>query len=191
MRTLVTMTVAILMAAAVKLQAANVLCIGLNEYQEYSDLACPEQNVAKMSELLTAHGHKVTTITGKVATRQSVLDAVATRPDMIYFAGHGEKGSIVLADGMLTLKELASGSSFLVLDCCFVGSTLAASGQTKVLAASQHEAFEKRGYGIFTKHILRWVKAGRDLSDDRLASYVHNAVRKESGGWQKPVLGYI
>jgi uncharacterized caspase-like protein len=181
----------VILMAAMKLQAANVLCIGLNEYENYKSLDCPEQNVAKMAELLTANGHQVTTLTGKSATRQAVLDALNSRPSMIYFAGHGEKGSIVLSDGTLSLKELGNGCSFLVLDCCFSGSVLAESGQTKVLAAAEREAFEKQGYGLFTKHLMRWVKAGRDLADDRLASFLHNAVRKESGGWQKPVLGYI
>lgn len=38
---------------------------------------------------------------------------------------------------------------------------------------------------------LKWVRAGRDLADERMIPYVRTGVTKESGGWQKPVLGYI
>ena len=62
----------------------------------------------------------------------------------------------------------------------------------KILAASQYEAFESGDHGLFTKYLLSWLKDGKSLAaESGLTSYLQKNIGSETGGWQKPVLGFI
>jgi len=110
---------------------------------------------------------------------------------VVYFAGHGEKEHVLLSDGVLDVAEMAGYVSDLLLDCCYVGGSLQGEGSTRVLAAAQHEAFEGDGQGLFSKYLISWMESGKRLSDAGLADHVRSGIMRETGGWQKPVLGFI
>jgi len=182
---------ACLVAVAIHVQAADVLCIGLDKYADYSDLKCAENDAAQMASILKEQGHNTTLLTSHNVTRERVLGALKNQSTIVYFAGHGEKEHLVLADGAISLKELAARSSIILLDCCYIGKGLRDTGDTRVLAAAQYEAFEADGHGIFTKYLLKWLTKGKPFPDNHIFDYINKSIKTETGGWQKPVLGYI
>ncbi len=179
-----------LLGAAIQVQAARVICIGLNNPENYKPLKHAENDAALVAEMLNAQGHATVLLTGAEATREKVLEALQGEKAVVYFAGHGEKDHLVLADGKLMLAELSERAAMMLLDCCYVGGGLRKSGGTTVFAAAQHEAFESDGHGLFTKYLLKWFGGGRSFADEGLAPFVGKGIREETGGWQKPVLGY-
>lgn len=188
----ITKTIATLIAAAtLSVQAGNVVCIGINEYTDYPSLEHAENDAIAVSKIFATLGHNVTTLIGAEASRDAILAALATQPDVVYFAGHGERDRLIAADAGIALSELAGSSATLLLDACFVGSSLKTSGNVKVLAAARHRAYESDGHGIFTKHLIDWLTANGDIVADEVSTYVAKKIRSATGGSQKPVLGYI
>ncbi len=182
---------ATLAALSINAGAANVLCIGINEYTAYAPLAHAESDALTMAGIFAAQDHAVTTLTGAAATRAAILEALAAKPEIVYFAGHGEKDKLVLADGFIYLNELAETNATMLLDACNIGSGLKDAGSSKVLAAAKHKAFEADGHGLFTKHLIYWMTNGGEFSVEKLGSYLAKKIKRDTGGWQKPVLGYI
>jgi hypothetical protein len=177
----------------VRLYGATVVCIGLNQPANYKALKCAEGDAGYVASVLREQGHNTVVLTGQDATREkiiSTLDGVKDDQLIVYFAGHGEKGQLILADGPVALNEIAARSTFVVVDCCYVGGALQEEGRTKVFAAAQYEAFETDGHGLFTKYLLKWLNGGRWFGDEGMVEFIRKAIGKETGGWQKPVLGY-
>lgn len=183
--------IATLLLTSITLHAGNVLCIGLNEYADYSNLNHAENDASEVARLFTALGHEVTLLTGADASLTNVSAAIAMAPEFIYFAGHGEKGRLILSDGAILLSDIANPDTTMFLDCCYVGGELKAAGTMKILAAAEYEAFESDGHGLFTKYLLNWLSDGKALVEDTLTAYLTRNIKAETGGWQKPVLGYI
>ena len=188
----ITKTIATLIAAAtLSAHAGNVVCIGINEYADYSNLEHAENDAATVAKIFASQGHTVTTLIGAEASRDAILAALATNPDVVYFAGHGERDRLIAADASIALSELADSSATLLLDACFVGSSLKADGNVKVLAAAKHRAYEFNGHGLFTKHLIDWLNENGEIVADEVSTYVAKKIRRATGGSQKPVLGYI
>ncbi len=179
------------LATVLQVQAATVLCIGLNEYDNYPSLKRAENDARAMAALFQGMGDQVTVLIGAEATTAAVTQAIAARPDYIYFAGHGENGRLMLRDGEILLETIANAGTMMLLDACYIGGGLKATGTMKILAAAEHEAFERDGHGLFTKHLLSWLTAGNSIADAGLTRYLEKNIRADTGGWQKPVLGYI
>lgn len=180
-----------MLMATVSVHGANFLCVGLNEYEDYGNLRFAEKDAAEIAGLLSEQGHDVSLLVGENVTRENVINALQDESTIVYFAGHGEKGYMVLADGQMALKEIADRCAVLLLDCCYAGNSVQDDGGTRILAAAQHEAFEGKDHGLFSKYLLRWLKKGLELSDERMIKYVSRGIARETGGWQKPVFGYI
>ena len=183
--------VTILLAAALSTQAANVLCIGLNDYARYPDLKHAENDAVAMATMFKGMGDTVTLLTGEKANLAAVLSALATKPALVYFAGHAETGRLMLQDGVVELAAIADAGTMMLLDCCYIGRGLKTVGTMKILAASEYEAFESGEHGLFTKYLLTWMGDGKALAGDALTAYLEKNIRAETGGWQKPVLGFI
>ncbi|MDA0577494.1 MAG: caspase family protein [Verrucomicrobia bacterium] len=181
----------VIFAAVVTANAGSVLCIGLNDYTTYTDLKHAENDAAQIAKMFEKLGHTVTLLTRDAVTTASVKQAVAQQPDFIYFAGHAETGRLILNDGEIALADIANANTMMVLDCCYVGRGLKSTGTMKILAASEYEAFESDDHGIFTKYLLSWMKDGKGFATAGMAAYLEKHIRAETGGWQKPVLGYI
>ena len=186
-----TQIAACFLALSVAATAAEYVCIGVNNSEGYPSLKWAEQDAVLMANLLKDQGHTVTLLIGADATIEAVKSSVAEKQARVYFAGHGEADSLVLADGRAKVSDFASDASLLLLDCCYIGSSVRDAGTTRTLAAAQHEAFEGKEHGLFSKYLLSWVQKGKELSDDALAQYVQKGIKRETGGWQRPVLGYI
>lgn len=180
-----------LLAVAMTSQAATVLCIGINNYDQYPDLKRAENDARAMASAFSASGDTVTLLIGAEATMAAVEAALKAKPDYIYFAGHGEEGRLMLPEGPVQLAAIATSDTMLVLDCCYIGRGLKKTGTMKILAASEHEAFERDGHGLFTKHLLDWLTDGKSITDAALTRYLEKNIRADTGGWQKPVLGFI
>ena len=180
-----------LIATVISSQAANVLCIGLNEYDNYANLNHAENDATEVAAHFESAGHNVTLLTGESVSKAGVLAALATKPEFIYFAGHGEKGRLIVKDGELALDDIADEDATMLVDCCYVGGDLKTSGKMKIFAAAEHEAFESDGHGLFTKYLLSWLAKGKDVAGDAMTAYLTKNIAAETGGWQKPVLGYI
>ncbi len=181
------------MMLAISASAANVLCIGLNEYASYDNLNCAENDATQMAKIFKSLGHETTLLTKKNVTRESVLAALQAKPDVVFFAGHGEVDHLVVADGKVLLSEVstACAGSVVLLDCCYAGNNLKKSGETKFVTAAEYEAFESDGSGLFSKYLSKWVADGNSVSADDMNTYLRKNLSKESGGWQKPVVGYM
>jgi hypothetical protein len=178
-------------AATLTANAGNVVCVGINEYAERTNLEHAENDARTVADIFETQGHTVTTILGADATRDAIRAAITADTDIIYFAGHGISGSLIVADGEFELSYLADSNATLLIDACFIGSGLKLKGNVKVLAAAKRRAFEANGHGLFTKHLIDWLNKGGEFVADEISSYVAAKVRKETGGWQKTVLGYI
>ncbi|MDA0990391.1 MAG: caspase family protein, partial [Verrucomicrobia bacterium] len=149
--------ITVLIATTISAQSANVLCIGLNEYANYSNLNHAENDATEIASLFESLGHEVTLLTATNVTKDNVTAAIATEPEFIYFAGHGEKGRLILNDGEILLSEIANANTTMFLDCCYVGGELKQVGTMKILAAAEYEAFESDGHGLFTKYLMTWL----------------------------------
>jgi len=174
--------------------AAEVLCIGLNSYAnnaKYKNLKCATNDAATIAAQLTEGGHTTTLLINENATRDNIMTALKSEGVVVYFSGHGEKDHIVVADGTITLAELSGRCATLILDCCYVGGSVQKKGKTQIMAAAQYEAFESNGHGLFTKHLLKWLAKGETFADKDMLESIRKGIRRETGGWQNPVLGYI
>jgi hypothetical protein len=178
-------------ALVINLQAANILCVGLNEYADYKNLTYAENDAVEVAKFFKAMGHEVTLLTGEAVSRETVLASIKETPEFVYFAGHGEDGNLILGDGIIELSKIATADTMFLLDCCFVGRGLKAQGTMKILAAAEYHAYESDGHGLFTKYLLSWLKDGKEIVGDALTTYLTKNIKEETGGWQKPVLGYI
>jgi hypothetical protein len=179
------------LALAVNVQADNYVCIGVNQVESYTTLAYAENDATQMAQMLTDKGHTTTLLVGAEATREKILEALKEEGAIVYFAGHAEETYVMAADGQLTLTELSAHASTLLLDCCNVGNGLQTEGKTKIMAAAQYDAFEGDEHGLFSKYLLNWLGEGKAFSDETLEQNVRDNVMQETGGWQKPVFGYI
>ena len=181
----------LLAAATLGADASSVVCIGINTYAERSNLEHAENDATVVAKTFLALGHDVLTLTGTNATQAAIADALATNPDIVYFAGHGERGRLIAVDGDIAISTFAHSKATFLLDACFVGSSLKTTGNVKVLAAARHRAYEANGHGIFTKHLINWLNQSGEFVADEASTYVAKKIRRETGGSQKSVLGYI
>ena len=172
-------------------KADTILCVGINQYANYPDLKHAENDAVELGTLFRSLGHEVIMLTGDDVTTRKLQDALRSEPAFFYFAGHGRRDRLIVRDGNLTLTDMAGPATMMLLDCCYVGRGLKATGTTKILAAAEYEAFEDDGHGLFTKYLLNWLKDGKGLSESALTNYLTENIARETGGWQKPVLGYI
>jgi hypothetical protein len=79
----------------------------------------------------------------------------------------------------------------MLLDCCYAGGELSESGGTVVFAAGKGYAFEAGNNGLFTRHLLNWMKHNTRARKDGLVKYVSRRVARETGDWQRPVVGRL
>ena len=100
-----TQIVAWMLMATVSVHGANFLCVGLNEYEDYGNLRFAEKDAAEIAGLLSEQGHDVSLLVGENVTRENVINALQDESTIVYFAGHGEKGYMVLADGQTRSLE--------------------------------------------------------------------------------------
>ncbi len=182
----------LMLATVLHAGGGKVLCIGLNHYDQYPDLKHAESDATRLGQAYARLGHEVEMLTGVQVTRTNVLQALARGPDIVYFAGHAAIGRLLVRDGEIPLASIINARMLMILDCCYVGGGLKTSGTMMILAASEFEAFESGSHGLFTKYLLIWMREGNShLSEASLTAYLTRHIRKETYGWQKPVLGFL
>ena len=65
------------------------------------------------------------------------------------------------------------------------------AGRTVAFAAADSHAFETSQSGIFTKYLLAWWQGQSGTNQSGVVKYVSENVRRETGGWQRPVVGRL
>jgi len=116
---------------------------------------------------------------------------LAAKPALVYFAGHCIDSALQLRDGTVAIPEVARQTRFMLLDCCYAGNDLAEEGGTVVFAAGIGYAFEAGRHGLFTRHLLDWMNRDRPSRKEGMVRYVSRRVARETGDWQRPVVGRL
>ncbi len=167
------------------------VCIGLGEYQRHNKLRWAESDAVAMAKALGKNGYKVICLTRGDATLERVTAALEQDPALVYFAGHYLDSKLQLKDGSLTVTDVAGRTRFMLLDCCHAGNDLEDEGGTIVFAAGSGYAFEAGSNGLFTKHLLDWLKKRPGAGKYGMVDYVCRRVASETGDWQRPVIGRL
>ena len=124
--------------------------------------------------------------------------------DMLYYAGHATTTELRPTgyeyDGALHIEHVGRFFRFAVLECCHAGRSLATEGTCQVWAAAEWHAFESKmcfsgeGGGLFTEAILGEYRASNldfDLAASPFWEMIRDNVSRQTGGWQKPVRGWL
>jgi len=167
------------------------VCIGLGEYQRHNKLRWAESDAVAMAKALSRNGYKVICLTREDATLDRVTAALDSKPAIVYFAGHYLDSKLQLKGGGLTVTDVARRTRFMLLDCCHAGEDLGDEGGTIVFAAGSGYAFEAGTNGLFTKHLLDWLKRRPGAGKYGMVDYVCRRVANETGDWQRPVVGRL
>jgi hypothetical protein len=167
------------------------VCIGLGEYQRHNKLRWAESDAVAMARALSKNGYRVFCLTRDDATLERVTAALDRKPSLVYFAGHYLNSKLQLKGGGLTVRDVARRTRFMLLDCCYAGDDLDDEGGTIVFAAGSGYAFEAGTNGLFTKHLLDWLKHRPGAREYGMVDYVCRAVARETGDWQRPVVGRL
>jgi len=171
--------------------AGIAVCIGLGDYNVRDKLRWAETDAVAVGAALKRKGYRVLCLTRAEATVASVRAAIAQKPTLIYFAGHCLDSQIQLRDGGLAISELATHTRVMLLDCCHAGKDLTDQGATVVFAAGKGYAFEAGSNGLFTRHLLDWIKQDDASGRPSLVQYVSSRVALETGNWQRPLVGRL
>ncbi|MBL7077125.1 MAG: caspase family protein [Kiritimatiellae bacterium] len=169
----------------------TAVCIGLGEYQRQNKLRWAETDAVAMARALSKNGYKVICLTRRDATLKRVATALAQEPALVYFAGHYLDSKLQLKDGGLAITDVAQKTRFMLLDCCHAGEDLGDEGGTIAFAAGSGYAFEAGSNGLFTKHLLDWLRHRPGARNCGMVDYVCQRVARETGDWQRPVVGRL
>jgi hypothetical protein len=172
-------------------RAGVALCIGMGEYHSRDKLRWAETDAVAMGAALDKNGYRVICLTREDATVAAVSAALSKDPALVYFAGHCVDSALQLRDGTLAIPEVARHTRFMFLDCCYAGEDLAGEGGTVVFAAGEGYAFEAGHHGLFTRHLLDWINRESPSRKEGLVRYVARRVARETGDWQRPVVGRL
>ena len=169
-----------------------VVCIGVDDAAGTRNaVRRAESDAVAVGSALKANGYKVRLLTSHDASPDAIRAALALKPALIYYAGHARDEQLLLRNGTVDVETLAQHTRVMILDCCYLGEALRNEGSAVVFAAGEGYAFEAGGNGLFTRSLLRWLRGGRKRYRMGLVDFVIDRVRHETGGWQKPVLGWL
>ncbi len=160
----------------------------------------------------------------KNATRQNILNAMTrvfgrAKPEdtvLLFFSGHGVRGSVVAYDTVIPFKELSdilaaspARNKIVIADACFSGKfreagssadleALARNGSVMLFLSSRGDESSidspELSNGLFTAYIMRALRGRADRDSNRvitareLYEYVSEGVVKMSAGKQHPVM---
>jgi hypothetical protein len=144
-----------------------------------------------MTHALRKNGYTVIPLTRDDATLKQVHAALDRSPALVYFAGHYINSKLQLKDGGLSVEDVAGRTRFMLLDCCHAGDDLEDEGGTVVFAAGRGYAFEAGSNGLFTRHLLDWLRHKGIARKYGMVDYVCKRVAHETGNWQRPVVGRL
>ena len=148
-----------------------------------------------------------------LSTMHSVFsDAGFDDTVMLYFSGHGDSGSLVCYDGLLSYKHImqmfvgcVASQKIIIADACFTGK-MRTEKTTPIDSLSQNVLFflssrsneqsqeSKYKNSLFTIFLERGLRGGADRNKDRqitareLYDFVHVGVIDASRGNQHPVM---
>lgn len=129
-------------AANISAKDIYVVCVGISNYESIQSLKLPQEDAKAVAELYRAHSDNVSIITGRFATRTTVLNecrsmfSKAREDDMVvlFFSGHGLEGGLcpydIKADGTNAIlyqdvQKIMSTSDaaqkIIIADACFSG----------------------------------------------------------------------
>lgn len=116
-----------------------VVAVGISDYKYINDLVLPENDARTIAAVFKTHTNAVITITGKAATRTTILKAMkdqfahATKNDQIifYFSGHGYERGFCSYD----MRDLRDGLSY---DDIYAAFRASKAGRKIILADACH-----------------------------------------------------
>lgn len=204
-----------------------LVAVGISDYPGTGhDLRLPA-NDAKTIAWLYGRNSAATrvTLTDSQATAENILSAMnslysnATTDDIIvlFFSGHGVKGSFVAYDGRLSYMRIIEAmakskarNKIIFADACFSGKMRGTTSSSTddepgirnanvmlFLSSRNNEtSIEKKimNNGLFTTYLERGLRGRADVNRDRtitaheLYEYVHKKVVKSSNDRQHPVM---
>lgn len=119
-----------------------VVCVGISNYESIQSLRLPQEDAKAIAELYKVHTDNVSIITGRFATRSTILKecrnmfSKAKKGDMIVFSfsGHGFKGglcpydmkpngsnAIQYEDIQQIMRSSDAAQKIIIADACFSG----------------------------------------------------------------------
>ena len=119
-----------------------VVCVGISNYENIQSLRLPQEDAKAISELYKVHTDDVSIITGRFATRSTILKecqnmfSKAQKGDMVVFSfsGHGFKGglcpydmkvdganAILYEDIQRIMRSSDATHKIIIADACFSG----------------------------------------------------------------------
>lgn len=200
-----------------------LVSVGVAEYPNpKNNLFLPVKDATTMAELYQQNnGASVTLITNKNATVQHILEmmkkefAQAKEDDIVvlYFSGHGMRGSFCAYDGLLTYKRIREAfatskcrNKMIFADACMAGGIRQYKKGDKeaqkmnvllFLSSRDNESSQETPYmknGFFTSCLERCLRGGADVNRDRvitakeLFDAVSFGVKQISKDKQHPVM---
>lgn len=201
-----------------------LVSVGISDYPgKGNDLRLPHNDAATMQWLYKENKHaetallmneKATVSNVKVAVRRLFAKATANDIVVLFFSGHGLKGSFVCYDGFLNYSDIRSlmsacksKSKMVFADACFSGSFRSKGKQSSegwkgtnimlfLSCRTNEKSIERPGMtnGFFTYALQHGLRGGADTNRDRtitakeLFTYVSAKVKKMSRNRQHPVM---
>lgn len=198
-----------------------LVSVGIADYPGTSnDLNLPAKDAQAMYQLYKKNSKaQASLLTDKQATVSNIISqmntlfAKANADDIVvlFFSGHGAKGSLVAYDGMLSYEKVREAMSrtscknkMIFADACFSGK-MRQEGHARhslesvmlFLSSRDNEtSIENRRMknGFFTSCLLRCLKGGADTNKDRIITAkelfvgVSQGVKQMSNDKQHPVM---
>ncbi len=172
-------------------RSKTALCIGIGSYADKSHLRWAASDALEVAAALSKNGFQVSCITHDAVTLQNVQKALERKPALVYFAGHYAGNELLVRDGGILITDVARHTKFMLLDCCNAGKDIGTRGDTVVFAAGTGYVFEGGANGLFTRHLLDWLTPASGTRKSGLVDYVSQQVSRETGDWQRPVIGRL
>ena len=203
-----------------------VVAVGISDYPgTRNDLLLPAEDaktVKWLYEKNSASGSVL--LVNSQATAQNIIDAMlslfanagANDIVVLFFSGHGVKGSFCAYDSFLSytriikaMSKSKSRNKIIFADACFAGKMRGTGGgaddETTVKDArvmlflssrSNEKSMERKSMsnGLFTTYLVRGLRGRADINRDRIITarelyeYVRKRVAEVSGDRQHPVM---
>lgn len=201
-----------------------LVSVGISDYPgTQNDLRLPHNDAATIQWLYNENKNATTTLlmndqatVSNVKASMKRLFSKATANDIVvlFFSGHGVKGSFVCYDGFLNYSDIRalmspckSKSKMVFADTCFSGSFRTNRRQTGggwsgtnvmlfLSCRTNERSIERPGMtnGLFTYALQHGLRGGADINRDRvitakeLFDYVSVKVKQMSNNKQHPVM---
>ena len=199
-----------------------LVSVGIADYPgKKIDLRTSAEDAKTIAQIyLATQNADVAILTNAEATQGALLSTVhsvfanAGSDDtvMFYFSGHGDSGSLVCYDGLLSYQHLLqmftgckASKKIIIADACFIGkmrtekiSLIDSLSQNVMffLSSRTNELSQETNFknSMFTIFLERGLRGGSDMNKDRqitareLYDFVHTGVIESTKGTQHPVM---